>query len=118
MRSERIVVVCILSFIVLLASFGVVSALLIIALEKKSDVRTLWSMGGSDKDLRKIFFKNGILIVSTGWLSGLFLGIAIIALQKWIGIVPLGLRIRSRILSSKSKMAALSSYKSHCFGHR
>ena len=90
MRSERIVVVCILSFIVLLASFGVVSALLIIALEKKSDVRTLWSMGGSDKDLRKIFFKNGVLIVSTGWLSGLFLGIAIIALQKWIGIVPLG----------------------------
>ena len=90
MKSERIVVVCILSFIVLLASFGVVSALLIIALEKKSDVRTLWSMGGSDKDLRKIFFKNGILIVSTGWLSGLLLGIAIIALQKWIGIVPLG----------------------------
>ena len=90
MRSERIVVVCILSFIVLLASFGVVSALLIIALEKKSDVRTLWSMGGSDKDLRKIFFKNGILIVSTGWLSWLLLGIAIIALQKWIGIVPLG----------------------------
>ena len=90
MRSERIVVVCILSFIVLLASFGVVSALLIIALEKKSDVRTLWSMGGSDKDLRKIFFKNGILIVSTGWLSGLLLGIAIIVLQKWIGIVPLG----------------------------
>ena len=90
MRSERIVVVCILSFIVLLASFGVVSALLIIALEKKSEVRILWSMGGSDKDLRKIFFKNGILIVSTGWLSGILLGIAIIALQKWIGIVPLG----------------------------
>ena len=90
MRSERIVVVCILSFIVLLASFGVVSALLIIALEKKSDVRTSWSMGSSDKDLRKIFFKNGILIVSTGWLSGLLLGIAIIALQKWVGIVPLG----------------------------
>ena len=90
MQSERIVVVCILSFIVLLASFGVVSALLIIALEKKSDIRTLWSMGGSDKDLRKIFFKNGILIVSTGWLSGLLLGTAIIALQKWIGIVPLG----------------------------
>ena len=90
MKSERIVVVCILSFIVLLASFGVVSALLIIALEKKSDVRTLWSMGSSDKDLRKIFFKNGILIVSTGWLSGLLFGMAIIALQKWIGIVPLG----------------------------
>jgi lipoprotein-releasing system permease protein len=90
MRSERIVVICILSFIVLLASFGVVSALLIIALEKKSDVRTLWSMGATDKDLKSIFFKNGILIVSTGWLSGILLGMAIISLQKWIGIVPLG----------------------------
>jgi lipoprotein-releasing system permease protein len=90
MRSERIVVVFILTFIVLLASFGVVSALIIIALEKKSDVHTLWAMGASEADLRRIFFKNGLLIVATGWLCGLALGASVIALQHFVGIVPLG----------------------------
>ena len=90
MRSERMVVVFILAFIVLLASFGVVSALIIIALEKKDDVHTLWAMGASEADLRSIFFKNGLLIVATGWLSGLVVGLGIIALQHYVGIVPLG----------------------------
>jgi lipoprotein-releasing system permease protein len=90
MRSERMVVVFILAFIVLLASFGVVSALIIIALEKKDDVHTLWAMGASEADLRSIFFKNGLLIVATGWLSGMVVGLGIIALQHYVGIVPLG----------------------------
>ena len=47
MRSERLVVLAILAFVVVLASFGIVSALTIIALEKKSDIYTLWSMGTS-----------------------------------------------------------------------
>ncbi|HCP41462.1 MAG TPA: hypothetical protein DIT65_06675 [Cryomorphaceae bacterium] len=90
MRSERMVVVFILAFIVLLASFGVVSALIIIALEKKGDVHTLWAMGASESDLRNIFFKNGLMIVATGWLSGLLVGFGVIALQHYVGIVPLG----------------------------
>ena len=90
MRSERIVVIGILTFIVLLASFGVVSALLIIALEKKEDVNTLRSMGATETDLRGIFFKNGLLIVLTGWGSGLIFGGILIALQQFVGIVPLG----------------------------
>tara|TARA_B110000858_G_scaffold42118_1_gene48190 strand:- start:2000 stop:3139 length:1140 start_codon:yes stop_codon:yes gene_type:complete len=90
MRSERLVVLAILSFVVVLASFGVVSALTIIALEKKSDIRTLWSMGTSEKQLRGVFFKNGMLIVASGWLAGLTLGTFVILLQKYVGIVPLG----------------------------
>lgn len=90
MRSERLVILGILTFVVILASFGIVSALTIIALEKKSDIRTLWSMGSSERQLRSIFFKNGMLIVLTGWICGLGLGILIISLQSYVGIVPLG----------------------------
>jgi lipoprotein-releasing system permease protein len=90
MRSERLVVLAILSFVVLLASFGVVSALTIIALEKKNDIRSLWSMGASDRLLRAVFFKNGMLIVGSGWLLGLLLGISLILSQQYIGIIPLG----------------------------
>jgi lipoprotein-releasing system permease protein len=90
MRSERLVVVGILAFVVLLASFGIVSALTIIALEKKNDIRTLWSMGASAAQLRATFFTNGLLIVLSGWGAGMVLGTLTVAAQHYIGIIPLG----------------------------
>ena len=90
MRSERLVVLAILVFVVVLASFGIVSALTIIALEKKSDIFTLWSMGASTGQLRGIFFKNGVLITLSGWFAGMVLGTSVILLQKHVGIITLG----------------------------
>ena len=90
MRSERLVVLAILAFVVVLASFGIVSALTIIALEKKNDIYTLWSMGTSNAQLRAIFFKNGLLIVLAGWAVGLGIGTSIILIKKYIGVVSLG----------------------------
>ena len=90
MRSERLVVLAILAFVVVLASFGIVSALTIIALEKNNDIYTLWSMGTSNAQLRAIFFKNGLLIVLAGWAVGLGIGTSIILIQKYIGVVSLG----------------------------
>lgn len=90
MRSERLVVLAILTFVVFLASFGVVSALTIIALEKKHDMFTLQSMGASRRQRQLIFFKNGVLIVASGWASGISIGVLLIVLQQYVGIIPLG----------------------------
>ena len=90
MRSERTVVLAILTFVVFLASFGVVSALTIIALEKKHDLFILRSMGASTQQLRSIFLKNGLLITASGWAAGIALGSLLILLQQRIGIIPLG----------------------------
>ena len=90
MRSERLVVIAILAFVVFLASFGVVSALTIIALEKDNDIKTLWAMGATNEQLRKLFFTNGMYITLSGWGVGMLVGIAIILLQKYVGIITLG----------------------------
>jgi lipoprotein-releasing system permease protein len=90
MRSERLVVIAILAFVVFLASFGVVSALTIIALEKDNDIRTLWSMGASNAQLRQLFFTNGMYIVGTGWALGMTLAILLIVLQQQVGLITLG----------------------------
>ena len=90
MRSERLVVIAILAFVVFLASFGVVSALTIIALEKDNDIRTLWSMGASNAQLRQIFFTNGMYIVVTGWALGITIGSILIVLQQQVGLITLG----------------------------
>jgi len=90
MRSERLVVIAILAFVVFLASFGVVSALTIIALEKDNDIRTLWSMGASNAQLRQLFFTNGMYIVVAGWALGMTLAILLIVLQQQVGLITLG----------------------------
>ena len=90
MRSERLVVIAILAFVVFLASFGVVSALTIIALEKDNDIRTLWSMGASNAQLRQLFFTNGMYIVGAGWALGMTLAILLIVLQQQVGLITLG----------------------------
>ena len=65
-------------------------------------------MGASEADLRSIFFKNGLLIVATGWLSGLALGIGIIALQHFVGDRSLGFWLCAGILPRKSEMGTCS----------
>lgn len=90
MRSERLVVIAILAFVVLLASFGVVSALTIIALEKDNDIRTLWSMGASNGQLRRLFFTNGMYIVGAGWALGMVIALILIFLQQQFKLIKYG----------------------------
>jgi len=68
----------------------VVSALTIIALEKDNDIRTLWSMGASNAQLRQLFFTNGMYIVVAGWALGMTLAILLIVLQQQVGLITLG----------------------------
>lgn len=90
LRSERLVVIAILAFVVFLASFGVVSALTIIALEKDNDIRTLWSMGASNGQLRRLFFTNGMYIVGAGWALGMIIALILIFLQKQFKLIKFG----------------------------
>lgn len=90
LRSERLVVIAILAFVVLLASFGVVSALTIIALEKDNDIRTLWSMGASNGQLRRLFFTNGMYIVGAGWALGMVISLILIFLQQQFKLIKYG----------------------------
>lgn len=90
LRSERLVVIAILAFVVLLASFGVVSALTIIALEKDNDIRTLWSMGASNGQLRRLFFTNGMYIVGAGWALGMVIAVILIFLQQQFELIKYG----------------------------
>ena len=90
LRSERLVVIAILAFVVFLASFGVVSALTIIALEKDNDIRTLWSMGASNGQLRRLFFTNGMYIVGAGWVLGMIIALILIFLQLQFKLISWG----------------------------
>ena len=88
-KSEKIAVFIILCFVMIIAAFSLIASLTMLILEKRKDVFTLYSIGFTKKDVRNLFFYEGVLINILGGLIGLILGLLICYLQIWFGIVPI-----------------------------
>lgn len=90
LQSEGLITYLVLTFILLIASFGILSSVNILILEKRKDLHTLWSMGASGKLLRRIFMFEGLLISLGGAFSGFILGLIVVILQKEFGLLSMG----------------------------
>ncbi len=90
MKSEKWAVFLILTFILIIATFNVISSLTMLVIEKKKDITILHSLGANASLLRKIFLLEGILITSLGAFSGLTVGFIICYLQERFGLIQLG----------------------------
>ena len=86
-HSERLAVIIILSFIIIIASFNIIGTLSMLIIEKKDDIQTLIYLGISKKLLQKIFVTEGNLITVLGILVGLVIGISLVLLQYYFGII-------------------------------
>ncbi len=86
-HSERLAVIIILSFIIIIASFNIIGTLSMLIIEKKDDIQTLIYLGISKKLLKKIFITEGNLITVLGIIVGLVIGISLIMLQYYFGII-------------------------------
>lgn len=81
MQSEKTAVYMILTFILLIAAFNLIGALLMLAIEKKKDMAILKGMGASAGLIRNVFFFEGLLLSFSGALAGLGLGSLVCWLQ-------------------------------------
>ena len=76
---ERVAMFVILSLIILVAVFNILSSLIMLVRAKTRDIAILRTMGASRRGLLKIFVTVGVIIGALGTLTGLLLGM--IALQ-------------------------------------
>jgi len=90
MRTEKWVIFLILCFILIIASFNVIGSLTMLIIDKKKDINILRSLGANDKQIRNVFFYEGMLISFSGAFFGLLVGGAICWLQQHYGVVKLG----------------------------
>ncbi|KAB2807039.1 ABC transporter permease [Phaeocystidibacter luteus] len=90
LKSEGLITFLVLTFILIVASFGILSSVNILILEKRKDLHTLWSMGATEKLLRRIFMAEGLLISLGGASIGFILGLVIVLLQKHVGLLAMG----------------------------
>ncbi len=74
LKLERIAMFVALSFIVIVASFNIVTTLTLMVLEKKKEIAILKAMGARHGQVAAIFLSEGILIGALGVGGGLILG--------------------------------------------
>jgi len=89
LKLEKIMMVIIVSLIIIVACFMIVSNLLLKGLQKSKDIGILLAIGVSKKDVRKIFFLQGIIITLSGILFGSILGFTLGWLIKQYQFVKL-----------------------------
>ena len=75
LRVERNVMFIILSLIIIVAAFNIISGLTILVKNKTRDIGILKSIGVSGKSIKKIFFLVGFFIGTTATLFGVVVGI-------------------------------------------
>ena len=75
LKVERNVMFIILSLIIIVAAFNIISGLTILVKNKTRDIAILKSIGVLNKSIIKIFFLIGVFIGTTATIFGIFLGI-------------------------------------------
>jgi lipoprotein-releasing system permease protein len=77
LKLEKRVMFLILSLIVLVAAFNIISALIMIVMEKNKDIAILKSMGATRAGIMKIFILQGIVVGMIGTFLGSIAGLAV-----------------------------------------
>ena len=87
LNTENIAVYLIFTLVIIVALFNLIGALIMMILDKKGNLKTLFNLGTEIKDLRKIFLLQGTLLSVFGGIIGLVLGIIIVLLQEYFQLV-------------------------------
>ncbi|MGZ3901492.1 MAG: FtsX-like permease family protein [Bacteroidia bacterium] len=90
LETEKLATFIILAFILIIATFNIIGALTMLIIEKRKDIKTLYSMGADLSLIRNIFMREGFLITGVGAIIGLVLGLGVCWLQIKFHFVKFG----------------------------
>lgn len=91
LNTENLATYLIFTLVLIIALFNVVGAIIMMILDKQQNSKTLYSFGTTIKELRSIYFMQGVLITSMGGIIGVLLGSLLIWSQTtfgWLRITP------------------------------
>lgn len=87
LNTENLVSYLVITLIAIIALFNVAGAIIMMIIDKKSNVKTLYNVGASLPNIRKIFLFQGSLMTVLGTILGLILGLILILLQQQFGLL-------------------------------
>ena len=87
LNTEHVAVYLIFTLILIIALFNIIGSIVMMILDKKKNLKTLYNLGATLKDLRAIFFYQGILMTIIGGSVGLVIGLITIWLQQYLSLI-------------------------------
>ncbi len=87
---EKWITFFLLAFILIIASFNIISTLSMLIIEKDANILTLYALGASRSMISRIFVLEGWLISICGGTSGIALGVLLCLAQQWGEFITLG----------------------------
>lgn len=89
LKLEKLGIFIALDLIILVAALNIISALIMVVMEKNRDIAILKSMGATTKSIMRIFFYQGMVIGLSGTVLGVAGGLSLCALLKRYKIIEL-----------------------------
>lgn len=89
MRYEKWAVFFVALLVLLIASLSIIGTVIMLIVEKRDQQQTLLSMGADRGFIRGIFVREGLLISGIGGAVGLTIGIIVVLIQQFFGVISL-----------------------------
>ena len=86
-NTENIVSYLVFTLILVIALFNVIGAIVMMILDKRENLKTLFSVGATIKEIRRVFIFQGFLLTVIGLAIGLTLAIIFVLLQQKFGLI-------------------------------
>lgn len=87
LNTENIAVYLIFTLVIIIALFNLIGAIIMMIIEKKNNLKTLYNLGTEMKHLKNIFLFQGNIISIAGGIVGLFIGVIVIYLQQQFELI-------------------------------
>ena len=90
LNTENLATYLIFTLVLIIALFNVVGATIMMILDKQKSIKTLYNLGSTIFELRKIYFFQGVLVTAIGGIMGVFIGSLLIGSQLAFGWLTIG----------------------------
>tara|TARA_B110000459_G_scaffold159799_1_gene175372 strand:+ start:67 stop:1266 length:1200 start_codon:yes stop_codon:yes gene_type:complete len=87
LNTEHVAVYLIFTLILIIALFNIIGSIIMMILDKKKNLQTLHNLGVTVKELRSIFFYQGVFMTLIGGGLGLVIGVVVIWLQQQFSLL-------------------------------
>ncbi len=89
LNAENLVTYLFCSLVVVMTLFCLAGALIMLILDKRENIKTLFSLGTTVTELRNIFLYQGIFITTLGVIVGLAISISVVLAQQQYSLIML-----------------------------
>lgn len=87
LNTENLAVYLIFTLVLIIALFNVVGSIIMVILDKRENIQTLYSLGASANSIKNIFFMQGALMTIMGGFIGVFFALILVYLQLEFSLV-------------------------------